>query len=1093
MLDALAFVMRRATRYWQVLIVLSLGVIFATALLSSAPLLINTVIEFGMRRTLLDAPPAEANLRFVLRADPDLARYQALHASIQDVVYGYFGARLDRVIPVGNTRWLFPWIGDELRANRRVNLCFYDRTFGMTSEGLQAYGHLVQGHWPTEQNLQDRIVQVVVGEAMAQAHGLVLGDSLALSTREDAEAPDLWIEIAGIVRADNTQDRYWFGEQSPLRSRRSAHYVDQYSVLVSPEAFFDIAVQLLSSAQVELSWQAILDPGKIVLDDIPRTRASLAILADRVPELDSHLRLETDLDHTLDAFQRKAEAIRGPLYFLTLTILVLALYYVTMDASLSLRQFGREFAVLRSRGASGWQIFRLQLFEAVLIGVIAVLCGPGLALLMTRLLVFLGPLADIREPGWLLWLPRASWLASLIGAVVCMASLLLPVPNALRRSIVAHQQAAARANRPPWWQRFYVDVFMLVASLILIWRLRIYGSILGGAPSRPRVDWLLLLSPLALLVGSAAILLRVFPALLGLASRIASRGRGLPAALALWQIARDPTHVARLVLLLTLAMALGVFSTGLNATLDRNERDQSYYTVGSDLRIDDSPWNLESLDRIPGVQSVSSTRREMGRIASQTVDGYPGFELLAVQPDSFGSVAQFRDDFAAEPMADLLDRLAAEPIVDKTLPLAPGFDGLGLWLWLPPQSRAIVHRLNVQAKLETGSHQLDAIRLRYDKEASDPESGWFYLAGEFTDDLNPQALHSLWFRNTVSAYTYRINLLVLGDLVLFDTTSSQTSVLEDFGRSEWYIYGRTTATVIQDAQEIDIEQGHTLITFANDEMRTGVWFGLQLVTGQQSNSVPALVSPAFLSVSQAQIGDRVGTWVYSEALDLLVVGTVDFFPTLYEEQAGGFAITSLDPLLTHQNRLVPQGVYGNQTFVATSPAADTDVVRSAVHNEQVIEADAVRRAIKSDPLALGLRSVTLFGYVLTAILSLAGFGTHFYMSTRQRSRTYTVLRALGLSAVQLYSILVLEQVLLILFGLALGTLLGLLLNRLTLPGLPLTLGGRPPVPPFLAQTDWRAVGGIYLALTTAFLVSLGVATTFLWRSKLHELLRVDEE
>jgi hypothetical protein len=45
----------------------------------------------------------------------------------------------------------------------------------------------------------------------------------------------------------------------------------------------------------------------------------------------------------------------------------------------------------------------------------------------------------------------------------------------------------------------------------------------------------------------------------------------------------------------------------------------------------------------------------------------------------------------------------------------------------------------------------------------------------------------------------------------------------------------------------------------------------------------------------------------------------------------------------------------------------------------------------------------------------------------------------------------------------------------------------------LAETDWGAVGRIYLILAAAFLVSLGIATGFLWRIKLHRILRVDEE
>ena len=40
-----------------------------------------------------------------------------------------------------------------------------------------------------------------------------------------------------------------------------------------------------------------------------------------------------------------------------------------------------------------------------------------------------------------------------------------------------------------------------------------------------------------------------------------------------------------LVLLLTLAMSLGMLSTGLNATLDVSERERAQYAVGGDLRF----------------------------------------------------------------------------------------------------------------------------------------------------------------------------------------------------------------------------------------------------------------------------------------------------------------------------------------------------------------------------------------------------------------------------------------------------------------------------------------------------------------------------
>jgi ABC-type antimicrobial peptide transport system permease subunit len=144
-------------------------------------------------------------------------------------------------------------------------------------------------------------------------------------------------------------------------------------------------------------------------------------------------------------------------------------------------------------------------------------------------------------------------------------------------------------------------------------------------------------------------------------------------------------------------------------------------------------------------------------------------------------------------------------------------------------------------------------------------------------------------------------------------------------------------------------------------------------------------------------------------------------------------------------------------------------------------------------MALGLRSMTLFGYALTGILSLVGFGMHFYMSTRQRETTYGILRSMGLSATQLYGSLMVEQLILILSGLTLGTLLGLLLNQLVLPDLPIALGDRPPIPHFYPQNDWVAVTRIYLTLMTALLVSLGVTTLFLMRAKIHTVLRIGQE
>jgi putative ABC transport system permease protein len=157
------------------------------------------------------------------------------------------------------------------------------------------------------------------------------------------------------------------------------------------------------------------------------------------------------------------------------------------------------------------------------------------------------------------------------------------------------------------------------------------------------------------------------------------------------------------------------------------------------------------------------------------------------------------------------------------------------------------------------------------------------------------------------------------------------------------------------------------------------------------------------------------------------------------------------------------------------------------------EAESVRTTLKSNPLSLGLRSVTFFGYALTSLLSLVGFASHFHSTVRQREVVYGVMRAMGLSARQLYGSMALEQLVLILASLGLGTVLGVLLNRFTLPRLPVSLGDRPPIPPFVPREDWLAVGQVLLILALAFILLLGLVTVLLWRARIHRVLRIGQE
>jgi ABC-type antimicrobial peptide transport system permease subunit len=1155
---SLLFILQRARRHWQILLTLSLGVILATALLASGPLLVDTVIEMGLHLRFQSSSVTDANLRLVTSTPVNQIAFQALDGEMQVLLRSALGGHLDRVAWSAESQWLFPWVDGQLATDQRINL--------RSCEGIRDRVDYVAGKWPAEPGGEPSVVRVVISDGMARSLVLRVGDRLPLSVGPNSREPDVWIEVAGVVRPQNPLDPYWFGEFSPLTLQNTERWAAQYSAIVPVDAFFPAVSSLSPRGEVELAWHALLRHNAFSAVDIEPLQAQLANLNAELDAFEPHVMLHTGVPAILASFERQLESIRIPLYILVAEVMLLVLYFVTMVAALSMRQVERESAILRSRGTSGWQITRIQFVEALIIGAVAFVSGPWLGAGLVKTLSWAGPLADLEQANWSLSPSHSAWLAAGVGTLACLGGLLLPLGPALRRSIVTHQQMISRSTRSPWWQRLYLDVFALVGGLVLLWRLRLYGEMITSGPGGARLDWLLLLSPVVLLLGTATILLRVFPLVLRAMASLTARGRGLEGALALWQASRNPTHVTRLVLLLALAIALGHLSMGLNTTLDQSEYDRAYYLAGNDLRlVSERAVPLVDLQSAPGVLRLSGVWRGQGMVdlgstqVNPTNVAYPRFEVLAIEPDAFADVTTYRDDFADQDLAVLLNHLAVPEGQHPALLPLPGLPAkFGLWLWGMPEDKAGMNsysrwidddddaeRLGVVAKLQTTQGELFTVSLQRPETTGQaglqtdrftvkmniggrdvglririkPDNkGWHHFEGSLPampSSSYPLSLHSLWFENQATRLGEPIPkgiTVVADDLMVVDAETQESRVVEDFeGPSRPFF--------------LDIMAGQSryvgLFTAITSEVsRSGQWgqavsmafthpgqtYPLRLSQTWTKEPLPALASAAFMDATGLRVGDVVRALVNGQRqtggqvdeslaeVDFRIVGTVRFFPTMYKQLEAGNLITSRDLLLALLNDSSQQSTNPNEVLIETDGNTSVDSLSSAVPMlSKSWQAESVRRSLKANPLALGLRGVTFFGFALTILLSLVGFATHFYLTIRQRETLYGVMRAIGLSPRQLYGWIVVEEVVLILAGLALGTVLGVLLNQTTLPRLPVSLSDQQPIPPFVARADWLAVGGLYLLLIVAFLVMLGIVTALLRRARIHRILRIGQE
>ena len=1086
----LTFILRRAASQWTRLLTLSLGVLLAAALLAASPTLITTILDFSLRRTLANAPALASNVRITSRLDLAEQSFSALDTERRAEIETHLGPYAETVITGGAMIPFNPWRDGELITDERVFLRSYD-----SAENLRRQIEFVDGTWPDQWVVSAENTPVLISAPFATAYDLSVGSQLPLSSSRAVEKPSFSATVIGIIQPIDPQSDYWFGSLSPLRPFTDGRFLAEYSMLLPPEALLDAAQVHFPDNDLALHWNIILANSTLSQADIEPLSDAVWLWRDDALN-ETNLTVFSGIDETLDQFKSQASIVQAPLYFVLLIVALLALFYIVLVSALSLAQTQDEFAVLISRGANSDQIMLWQGVETIIIVLLGALIGPLLAWGGVQILSRVGSLGLVRSADWAISFTQTAWLAALIGAVAAAATAFLPLPTTLRSSVVTHLQRRVRQQETrPWWQRYYVDVMLLAVGGILIARLPIYGSILGGT-ERDTVDWLLLLAPALLLFGTATVFLRGLPPLLHLVATLASRRRGLPLVLALWQAARQPRHVSRLLLLLTITTALGLFATSLNATLAKNESARARF-----LSLGAQRLRLLTVDRATILTDDSTTLwRSVGAFGSRIGAGEDRFEVLGIDPETFNQVASYRADFADRPVDTMVaslepqlpDPFRTPPFIE--LPTQPR--QIELYFWMREADAEFVPGFLFDAKLFMATDEYLTVRLRPSGERG--ENGWTRFSAEIPPldpEQYPVSLTSLWMRTSNQITIFPDEPPAIDQISVTDV-AGVTTVINGFEAGDiqdWFsTYGLMFPRI--EAQRPYAGEFALGLPINFQFLAIGFPYGLHVWSPEQQEPLPILATPNFMAASGAAVGDTVGaristgsvTWV---PISLKIIDVVNYFPTMEEGESGGSMITLRDPLIRYANTFDHRLAAPNE-IAFIDPTDDASLRNSAV---EVWAFDDLRASLQATPLVLGLRTVTTFGYVLTAILSLAGFATYFFLNTRQQSGSYAVLRALGMSVRQLYVTLLIEQAILILFGLSIGSLLGLILSRMTLRNLAFRTGELVALPPFELVIGWMAVASVLLTLTMAFVFILGLVTLSLWRTDIHRALRVGEE
>ncbi len=469
--------------------------------------------------------------------------------------------------------------------------------------GLEEQIQLVEGTYPVG-NAPGGAIPVLISQAMADQLGLQVGEPYTLFG-SGRDAAQIQAQISGIWRAADANSPFWFYEPASFDE-----------MLLTDERLFEQHVgQALETPVDTAVWYQIYDGSRVRPATVDTLLDGVAIVEARVTALLNDTTLDVSPVSNLQDYGDSSGELSIILTIFSLPIIGLILYFIVLIAGMVVRREQSEIAILRSRGMTREQILMVYLLEGLLVGAVGLIgglfLGRWLAELMGRTQSFL----DMASPGaadgaLVTVISSDAILYGLLAIGLALLALLLPALAASRHTIISLRWEQARALIRPFWQRYYLDLLILILPIYGWYQLSRQGSVAAlGSGEDPFSNPMLFLVPILFCFGLGLLLMRLFPLLMSALASLAARLPFTTPLMTLRQLARSAGLYSGPLLLLCLTVSLAFFTASMALTLDRHLSDRVYYQVGTDLNLaelGESTEESEQQGSLPGQQQVDS-------------------------------------------------------------------------------------------------------------------------------------------------------------------------------------------------------------------------------------------------------------------------------------------------------------------------------------------------------------------------------------------------------------------------------------------------------------------------------------------------------
>lgn len=536
--------------------------------------------------------------------------------------------------------------------------------------GLPLHASMLAGQMYSEDGLdEDGNIEVVISQTCMVDAGLLVGETLEYDALKGPDGNKIRLKVTGVYEEATTGDFYWQNTPEELNM----------VCFMEENLFHDMFTgKNAGKYTITCTYYSMFEYGDLRATDVAQICEYTDYLTQESPYR-STLK-EPPYREILDGFEKKQSRIEATLFILQVPVLILLAAFLFMISGQMYDMERNEISVLKSRGSSGGQIFRLYLYQSLFLTLLGALGGIPLGTVFCRFLGSARNFLEFEAKGQmqLVWTLDAVYYG--IAAVgVCILIMTLPALKHSRLTIVKLKQQKALKKRS-WWEICFLDIICLAVAAYGYYSFsRNQSALVEDVLMGKALDPLLYISSSLFIVGMGLLFLRLQPLLV---KGIYALGRGFwrPASYASFmEIIGNGRKQQFIMLFMILTVSLGMFHATVARTILQNAQANVEYLDAADVIIREV-WNTNAssngetagelryyepdYSKYAGLGSARSYTRVIRD--EQAYVPYQGSErqqitLLGIHTREFGENTWLDQELLGRHYYELLNELAVEP------------------------------------------------------------------------------------------------------------------------------------------------------------------------------------------------------------------------------------------------------------------------------------------------------------------------------------------------------------------------------------------------------------------------------------------------